>query len=269
DDEADEGDRASGRDRGRRPERGRDDDDEPDPAHRDAQARHLVLPDHQRVEQAAVQEDHDRAQHDVGEDEQDAVPSGRDEPAQDPRVRLPDRLRVRLLHVGLDRVEEGGDRDPGQDEPGGRAEAADRPAEDVGARRTVPGAMCTGPTRTPIPQASTTAATPPAAHSLGSRGRPPRTAGRAPALAPSTQAACVSISCKRPATACMKSMTRGPHREAMSSSTPTTCPDLTALMALQPGRAATVSRFWLQHFVSARTMRSGFELTMYSADSCG
>src|SRR5438067_461729 len=42
------------------------------------------------------------------------------------------------------------------------------------------------------------------------------------------------------ATATRKSTTRGPQRDATSSSTPMTCPDLTAAIEPQPGRAATV-----------------------------
>src|SRR5438477_248073 len=67
----------------------------------------------------------------------------------------------------------------------------------------------------------------------------------------------------------MNSMIRGPHREATSSSTPITCPDLTAVIAPHPGRAATVLRSCWQHLVSASTIRSGFAATMYSADSWG
>ena len=62
---------------------------------------------------------------------------------------------------------------------------------------------------------------------------------------------------------------RGPQREAMSSSTPTTRPRLTAAIALQPGLAATVASLCWQHFVSARTMICGFCWMMYSAESCG
>ena len=36
-----------------------------------------------------------------------------------------------------------------------------------------------------------------------------------------------------------------------------------------PGREATVFADWPQHFVSASTIRSGSEPTMYSDESCG
>ena len=71
------------------------------------------------------------------------------------------------------------------------------------------------------------------------------------------------------ATARMKSTIRGPQREAMSSLTPTTPPFLTAAIVLQPGRASTLAAVCPQHFVSARTIRSGSAATMYSAESFG
>src|SRR2546421_11980938 len=67
----------------------------------------------------------------------------------------------------------------------------------------------------------------------------------------------------------MKSTILGPHREAMSSSTPTTCPDFTAAIARHPGRAATLLRSCWQHLAPASTMRSGFEDTMNSGESWG
>src|SRR5207249_3049838 len=66
-----------------------------------------------------------------------------------------------------------------------------------------------------------------------------------------------------------KSATRGPHRDAMSSSSGTTAPFFTALMPENPGRAASVCWFWLQHRASARKITSGLAFTTYSADSCG
>src|SRR6476619_6551901 len=66
-----------------------------------------------------------------------------------------------------------------------------------------------------------------------------------------------------------KFTSRGPHRDAIESSTRTTDPVLTALMRSQPGRAATVEAFWPQQTVSARTMRSGLAETTYSAESWG
>src|SRR6266540_6747758 len=71
------------------------------------------------------------------------------------------------------------------------------------------------------------------------------------------------------ATVRRKSTTRGPHREAMSSSSAKTLPDLTASMLLQPGRFATVVADCWQHFVSARKIRSGSDWMIDSGDSCG
>jgi len=71
------------------------------------------------------------------------------------------------------------------------------------------------------------------------------------------------------ATVLRKSTTRGPQREATSSSRATTPPLLTAVSWSQPSRAATVLAVWPQHLVSARKIRSGSALTTYSADSCG
>ena len=73
----------------------------------------------------------------------------------------------------------------------------------------------------------------------------------------------------RCATVRMKSTIRGPQRDAMSSLTPTTPPFVSALIELQPARAFTFAAVWPQHFVSARTIRSGFAATMYSAESFG
>ena len=66
-----------------------------------------------------------------------------------------------------------------------------------------------------------------------------------------------------------RSVTRGPHREAMSSSRATTRPFFTAAIVEYPGRADTVAALWPQHLVSARKMKFGFEATTYSADNCG
>ena len=71
------------------------------------------------------------------------------------------------------------------------------------------------------------------------------------------------------ATSRTKSTIRGPHREAMSSSTLITRWCFTAETFAQPGRAPTVLAVWPQHFVSARTTMSGLALTMYSTESCG
>ena len=67
----------------------------------------------------------------------------------------------------------------------------------------------------------------------------------------------------------MKSTIRGPQRDAMSSLTATTPPFFTAAIVPQPGRAPTFAAVWPQHFVSARTIRSGLAATMYSPDSFG
>ena len=66
-----------------------------------------------------------------------------------------------------------------------------------------------------------------------------------------------------------KFTSRGPQRDAIESSMRTIDPVRTALMRSQPGRAATVDGFWPQQTVSARTITSGLEDTMYSAESCG
>src|SRR5262249_49160954 len=71
------------------------------------------------------------------------------------------------------------------------------------------------------------------------------------------------------ATALMKSTILGPQREATSSLTPTTPPFRTAAIEPHPGLAATLTGVCRQHFVSARTMRSGSAATMYSAESFG
>ena len=46
-------------------------------------------------------------------------------------------------------------------------------------------------------------------------------------------------------------------------------PVFTAAIVPQPGRAATVDGFWPQQTESASTIRSGFDATTYSAESCG
>jgi putative transposase len=66
-----------------------------------------------------------------------------------------------------------------------------------------------------------------------------------------------------------RSTTRGPQREATSSSSATTSPLRTAASCDQPGRVATDCALWPQHFVSARKTRSGLDSTIFSADSCG
>src|SRR5262245_48080772 len=54
----------------------------------------------------------------------------------------------------------------------------------------------------------------------------------------------------------MKSTTRGPQRDAMSSFTAITSPFFTALMLLQPGRLATFAAVCPQQTLSARTITS-------------
>ena len=66
-----------------------------------------------------------------------------------------------------------------------------------------------------------------------------------------------------------RSVTRGPHREAMSSSRATTRPFFTAAIVEYPGRADTVAALWPQHLVSARKMRSGLLDSSVSALSWG
>src|SRR5690606_1345561 len=66
-----------------------------------------------------------------------------------------------------------------------------------------------------------------------------------------------------------RSTTRGPQREAMSSSSSMTRSFLTAVRFFQPGRWARVSLFCRQHFTSARKIRSGSAWAMNSADSLG
>ena len=45
--------------------------------------------------------------------------------------------------------------------------------------------------------------------------------------------------------------------------------ELAQRLAKGAGRAETVARLCPQHFESARKIRSGFDATMYSPDSCG
>lgn len=66
-----------------------------------------------------------------------------------------------------------------------------------------------------------------------------------------------------------RSTTRGPQREAMSSSSVTTWLFFTAVSPAQPLRALTESAFCWQHLESARKTKSGSALTMNSWDSCG
>src|SRR5690606_7528433 len=66
-----------------------------------------------------------------------------------------------------------------------------------------------------------------------------------------------------------RSTTRGPQRDATSSSSSTTRPSRTAVRSAKPGRAASVSAFWPQHGASARKMKSGSASTRNSRDSCG
>ena len=64
------------------------------------------------------------------------------------------------------------------------------------------------------------------------------------------------------AIAAAKSTTRGPQREATSSSSSITPLPVTALRASQPGRSATVSADWPPKLVSARKITSGSASTM-------
>ena len=57
-----------------------------------------------------------------------------------------------------------------------------------------------------------------------------------------------------------KSVVRGPQRLAMSSSSSTTLPFLTASKASKPGRPASSAALTLQHFVSAKKIKLGFAL---------
>ena len=75
----------------------------------------LVVADRQHVEHAPVREQHDPGDHRVRQEQADLVPAGGGEPTEDPRVHLADRVLVALLHVGLQRGEEAGDRHPGED----------------------------------------------------------------------------------------------------------------------------------------------------------
>src|SRR5581483_5532258 len=70
------------------------------------------------------------------------------------------------------------------------------------------------------------------------------------------------------ATALTKLTSLGPQREAIESSITAIAPFLTAAIVSHPGRAETLARVAPQQRVSARTIRSGSELTMYSAESC-
>ena len=79
----------------------------------------------------------------------------------------------------------------------------------------------------------------------------------------------ISSACAIRATDRANCTIRGPQREATSSSARTTRWCCTAVIVLQPGRAATVAASCPQHFVSARTIDLGFGATMYSAESCG
>ena len=78
-----------------------------------------------------MKKDHENADDHVGEHEQHAVPAGRDQPPQDPRIDLADAVRLRLLDVGLDGVEESRDGDPSENQPGGVPQPGHCPSQRV------------------------------------------------------------------------------------------------------------------------------------------
>ena len=132
DDDPDEADEPGDRDRGGRPERRRDDEGEPDPAHVDAEARRLVVTEVEDVDDAPEREDHDDRDGDVRKDQDDVRPAGARDVPEDPRVDLLQRLRVLLLDERLPGREERGHRDAGEDERRGVALAPCRAADGVG-----------------------------------------------------------------------------------------------------------------------------------------
>ena len=131
-DDPHEADQAGDRNHGGGPERRRDDEGEPHPAHVHAEARRLVVAEVQHVDDAPEREDDDRSDGHVREDEQDVRPARARDVPQDPGVDLLEGLRVLLLDERLPGGEERGHCDACEHEGRGVAFPARRPADRVG-----------------------------------------------------------------------------------------------------------------------------------------
>ena len=125
---------------------------------------------------------------------------------------------------------------------------------------TAPGGSGSAPTQTPASTAATSASTRPGQHEPpagGAGAAPPvRVSERVPPAVVVIGSAVLSPAASS-ATDSAKSATRGPQREAMSSSASRTRPSWTAGTVSNAGRWATVSAVCSQHLVSASTIRSG------------
>ena len=146
DDDPDEADQAGDGDRCRGTERRSDDEREPHPPHVDPEARRLVVPEAEHVDDATQRDDHDESDRDVRQDQDDVRPARARDVPEDPRVDLLQRLRVLLLDERLPGGEERRDRHAREDERRG----VPLPASPSARRRTSASTAIAPPTNAAI-----------------------------------------------------------------------------------------------------------------------
>ena len=131
DDQPDEPDQPGDRDGGRGGERRRDHHDQPESGDVEAEALRLDVADLDHVEEATNGPERRHRDRDRWERQANVVPAGRPESPEDPRVDLAEGLGTLLLQERLDRGEERGDGDAGEDEAGRGAAPEARTPEPV------------------------------------------------------------------------------------------------------------------------------------------